>query len=103
MKALKIVCGKPDENLQPLQAGHIDLHVYVIWKVYRAQASKFVSPGYIIRKAFYISCAVSETKVCVQTSKENNYDSSHISSSYLMMLFIQGSLLCSGKLFAFKR
>lgn len=34
MKALKIVCGKPDENLQPPQLGHIDLHVYTTWKVY---------------------------------------------------------------------
>lgn len=81
MKALEIVCGKPDENLQPPQAGHTDLHVYIIRKVYRAQASKFASPGCILRKAFYISCAVSEKKFCVLKSKENNYDSGHISSS----------------------
>lgn len=58
MKALKIVCGKPDENLQPPQLGHIDLHVYTTWKVYWAQASKFVSQGCIPRKEFYISYAV---------------------------------------------
>jgi len=58
MKALRIVCRKPDENLQPPQAGHIDMHVYTTRKVYQAQASKFVSPGCIPRKVFYISCAV---------------------------------------------
>lgn len=32
VKALKIICGKPDENLQPLQASHTDLHVYTSQK-----------------------------------------------------------------------
>lgn len=81
MKALKIVCEKPDENLQPPQVGHIDLHVYITREVYWAQASKFVSPGYIPRRDFYISCAVRQTKVCMQKSKEDNYDSSHTSFS----------------------
>lgn len=50
VKTLKIICGKPDENLQPPQAGHTDLHVYTAEKLYWAQASKFISPGCVPRK-----------------------------------------------------
>lgn len=84
VKALKIICGKPDENLQPPQAGHTDLHVYTAEKVYWAQTSTFISPWYAPRNKknkFYICCAGRQTKVCMPMSKENSYDISHTSSS----------------------